>query len=57
MLGINWIVSFLMQFPLQRRIRKGDAGVIGALVENDWLRVGAMGALCVEVALGILFYN
>ena len=56
MLSLSWIVSFSVMFPLQRRIKKGDATAIVKLVENDWFRVGAMVALCLGVVLGVPFH-
>jgi len=57
MLSLSWIASFSVMFPLQRRIREGDARAMAKLVENDWFRVGAMVALCLGVVLGVPFHT
>ncbi|KAF6831980.1 hypothetical protein CMUS01_07134 [Colletotrichum musicola] len=43
MLGISWASSFLVQVPLQLRIREtGDRGLVARLYKTTWLRTVTM---------------
>ena len=55
MLSISWVISFWLQFPLQRKTRQGNQKAVGNLVFNDWFRVGYMSALWFGVLVGVVF--
>ena len=43
LLAISWLVSFIMEFPIQAAIRKQKMrALVDRLYRNDWLRVAAM---------------
>ncbi len=43
LLAISWMVSFVLQFPIQAAIRKQKTlALVDRLYRNDWLRVAAM---------------
>jgi hypothetical protein len=45
MVVISWISSFVVQIPLQLRIREEkDKGLVQALIRTDWVRVISMAA-------------
>lgn len=54
-LFLSWVISFLLQFPLQRKIRKGDQRAVENLVFNDWFRVGCISAIFILVIVGVVF--
>ena len=50
-LGISWMSSFLVQVPLQLKVREtGDHAALERLVETTWTRTLAMIAHCGVVA-------
>jgi hypothetical protein len=45
MMAISWISSFVVQIPLQLRIREEkDKGLVRTLIRTDWVRVLSMAA-------------
>ena len=43
MMTISWISSFVVQIPLQLRIREEkDKGLVRTLIRTDWVRVLSM---------------
>ena len=43
MMAISWISSFVVQIPLQLRIREEkDKGLVRTLIRTDWVRVLSM---------------
>ncbi len=54
MLTASWVASFVVQIPIQRRIRRHkDDTAIRRLITTDWVRVVAMTAHCVAVVFFI----
>jgi hypothetical protein len=45
MMAISWVSSFVVQIPLQLRIREEkDKGLVQTLIRTDWVRVLSMAA-------------